>query len=351
MGERGGNIMRNWSGTILGMAAAGVLSGLVGLGAGTGTASAQALSLRDGYRRPTEIPFPASNPYTPEKAALGKALFFEPRLSGAENMTCSSCHNPSFGWEARTETSVGAQNTRLPRHAPTVLDTAWVRPFFWDGRAPSPEEQAKGPIQAPAEMNLPLDQAVARLRAVPGYRARFDRIFPGQGVTADTIVAAIATFERTVVSSYAPFDAWVDGDDEAISPAAKRGFALFTGPAGCSGCHSGWNFTDNRFHDIGTSTSDLGRGALEPDNPLARYAFKTPSLRDTAQRSPYMHNGMFPTLDAVVAHYVGGGIDRPSRSPLMRPVALNPSEFRDLVAFLGTLTGAKQAVTLPVLPN
>ena len=200
-------------------------------------------------------------------------------------------------------------------------------------------------------MNLPLDQAVARLRAVPGYRVRFDRIFPGQGVTADTIVAAIATFERTVVSSYAPFDAWVDGDEAAISPEAKRGFGLFTGAAGCSGCHSGWNFTDNRFHDIGTARSDLGRGALEPGNPLAQYAFKTPSLRDAAQRSPYMHNGMYASLDAVVAHYVGGGIDRPSRSPLMRPVSLNPSEFRDLVTFLGTLTGAKQAVTLPVLPN
>lgn len=340
--------MRNCSSKALRAALASVLCGLIGLGT---TAGAQAPSLRDAYRRPSEIPFPASNPYTPEKAALGKALFFEPRLSGAENMTCSSCHNPSFGWEARTETSVGAQNTRLPRHAPTILDTAWVRLFFWDGRAPSAEEQAKGPIQAPAEMNLPLDQAVARIRAVPEYRARFDRIFPGQGVTADTIVAALATFERTVVSSYAPFDAWVDGDEGAISPAAKRGFGLFTGKAGCSGCHGGWNFTDNRFHDIGTTTSDLGRGVLEPDNPLAQYAFKTPSLRDTAQRSPYMHDGKFPTLDAVVAHYVGGGINRPSRSPLMRPVSLDTTELRDLVAFLGTLTGAKQAVALPVLPN
>lgn len=347
--------MRNWSGAMFRVTAAGVLLGLIGLGAASGTASgtasAQAPSVREAYRRPTEIPFPASNPYTPEKAALGKALFFEPRLSGAENMTCSSCHNPSFGWEARTETSVGAQNTRLARHAPTVLDTAWVGSFFWDGRAATAEEQAKGPIQAPAEMNLPLDQAVARLRAVPGYRARFDRIFPGQGVTADTIVAAIATFERTVVSSYAPFDAWVDGDEAAISPEAKRGFALFTGPAGCSGCHSGWNFTDNRFHDIGTTRSDLGRGALEPNNPLAQYAFKTPSLRDTAQRSPYMHDGRFASLDTVVAHYIGGGIDRPSRSPLMHPISLASSEFRDLVTFLGTLTGTKQVVTLPVLPN
>ncbi len=317
-----------------------------------GTAT-QAMSDSDraAYRRPTQIPFPASNPYTPEKAALGKALFFEPRLSGAENMTCASCHNPSFGWEARNKTAVGAQNTRLPRHAPTILDTAWVHPFFWDGRAPTAEAQARSPIQNPAEMNLPLDEAAARLKAIPGYNARFQRIFPGTGVTPDTIVAALATYERTVVSGYAPFDAWIDGDETAISQAAKRGFVIFTTKGQCAACHPGWNFTDNRFHDTGTTLTDIGRGLLEPDNPLARFAFKTPSLRDTAQRSPYMHSGQFATLEDVVAHYVGGGIDRPSRSPLMGPVPLTPSEQTDLVDFLKTLSGSKQAVVLPILPN
>ena len=306
---------------------------------------------REAYSRPSAIPFPADNPYTPDKAALGKALFFEPRLSGAENMTCSSCHNPSFGWQTRNKTAVGSQNTHLPRRAPTILDTAWIHAFFWDGRAPSAEAQAKSPIQNPYEMNLPLDQAVARLAAIPEYKARFERIFPGQGVTADTLVGALATYERTVVSSYAPFDAWIEGDEAAVPDAAKRGFTLFTTTARCSGCHTGWNFTDNAFHDIGTSEGDLGRGVVDPSNPYAPFAFKTPSLRDVAQRSPYMHDGQYDTLEEVVAHYVGGGIDRPSRSPMMRPVPLTAEDVADLVAFLDTLTGSKQVVTLPVLPN
>ena len=308
-------------------------------------------ALRDAYKRPLAIPFPADNPYTPDKAALGKALFFEPRLSGAENMTCSSCHNPSFGWQTRNKTAVGSQNTHLPRRAPTILDTAWRHAFFWDGRAPSAEAQAKSPIQNPYEMNLPLDQAVGRLNAIPEYKSRFDRVFPGQGVTSDTLVAALATYERTVVSSYAPFDAWSEGDESAGSEASKRGFTLFTTKGHCSGCHTGWDFTDETFHDIGTSKIDIGRGSIEPANPLAPFAFKTPSLRDAAQRSPYMHDGEYATLEEVVTHYVGGGIDRPSRSPLLRPAPLTPDDVADLVAFLNTLTGSKQVVTLPVLPN
>ena len=306
---------------------------------------------REAYIRPLSVPFPASNPYTPDKSALGKALFFEPRLSGAENMTCSSCHNPSFGWQTRNKTAVGSQNTHLLRRAPTILDTAWRHAFFWDGHAPSAEAQAKSPIQNPFEMNLPLKQAVERINAIPEYKARFERVFPGHGVTADTLVAAIATYERTVVSSYAPFDAWVEGDETAVSEAAKRGFILFTTKGHCSNCHTGWNFTDYAYHDIGTSETDVGRGPLEPDNPLAPFAFKTPSLRDAALRSPYMHDGEFATLEEVVAHYIIGGIDRPSRSPLLKPVPLTADDVSDLVAFLKTLTGSKQVVTLPVLPN
>jgi cytochrome c peroxidase len=308
-------------------------------------------ALKSRYRRPTEIPFPASNPYTPEKAALGKALYYEPRLSGAENMNCASCHNPSFGWEAPNKTSVGAQNTRLARQAPTILNLAWAHPFFWDGRAETAEEQAKGPIEAAVEMNLPLTEAVKRLKRIPEYRNWFGKVFPDKGITPDTIVAAIATYERTVVSSYAPFDAWVDGDEKAISDSARRGFVLFNGKARCAGCHSGWNFTDNKFHDIGTTVTDVGRGKYEPNNPHAQYAFKTPTLRDTAQRAPYMHAGQQDTLQDVMAHYVVGGIDRPSRSPLLQPVPLNKQEIDDVVEFLKSLTGSKQVVTLPVLPN
>src|SRR5262245_46145709 len=137
--------------------------------------------LKAAYKRPLEVPFPASNPYTLEKAALGKALFFDPRLSGAQNINCASCHNPSFGWEVPVETAVGAQNVHLGRQAPTVLDAAWRDPFFWDGRAATAEDQAKGPIQAPMEMNLPLSDAVARLSAIPAYDGWFKKAFPDAG--------------------------------------------------------------------------------------------------------------------------------------------------------------------------
>lgn len=308
-------------------------------------------SLKATYKRPTEIPFPPSNPYTPEKAALGKALYFEPRLSGAENMNCATCHNPSFGWEGPSKTAIGAMGTRLGRQAPTILNIAWVHPLFWDGRAEDAEAQAKGPMQAPVEMNMPMSEAVQRLNAIPDYKAWFAKVFPEQGVTPDTIVQAIATFERTVVASYAPFDAWVDGDESAIADNAKRGFALFVGKGKCAGCHTGWNFTDNKFHDIGTSTSDVGRGKIDLKDPLAMYAFKTPSLRDTAQRAPYMHSGEWATLEDVMRFYLTGGIDRPSRAPLLKPLQLSDAEIADVIAFMRSLTGSKQVVALPILPN
>ena len=304
---------------------------------------------REASRRPTEIPFPPGNPYTLEKASLGKALFFEPRLSRDETLNCGSCHNPSFGWEARNTLIATTADPKSTRHAPTILDLSWSHSLYWDGRAPNVEKQANKPVAG--FMSLPLPQAVARLEAVPEYRARFDRIFPGIGVTPETIAAALAVYERTVVSTWAPFDAWVEGDESAISPEAKRGFGLFTGKAKCSGCHTGWRFTDDQFHDVGTSRTDIGRGAQEPNNPLAQYAFKTPSLRDLTQRSPYMHDGQDATLEDVIHHVAAGGIDRPSRSPLMHPASLSVTETADLVAFLKTLTGSTQVVTLPVLPN
>lgn len=306
-------------------------------------------SVRDGYRRPAEIPFPPGNPYSLEKAALGKALFFEPRLSLDENLNCGSCHNPSFGWEARNTLVPTTADPKSTRHAPTILDISWSHSLYWDGRAPPVEKQAKGPIQG--FMHLPLPQAVARLRAIPEYLARFQRIFPTDGVTVETISAALAVYERTVVSSWAPFDSWVEGDEAAIPTSAKRGFALFTGTGRCSGCHSGWRFTDDRFHDIGIARADIGRGALEPDNPFAQYAFKTPTLRDVTQRSPYMHDGQTATLEDVIRHNIVGGIDRPSRSPMMGPIAFTAEQSADLVAFLKSLTGTTQVVTLPVLPN
>jgi cytochrome c peroxidase len=175
--------------------------------------------------------------------------------------------------------------------------------------------------------------------------------FPADGVTGDNIARAIATFERTVVSGLAPFDAWIDGDEKAISDAAKRGFVLFNGKARCADCHTGWNFTDNKFHDIGLDTDDLGRGKLVPGEKMMKHAFKTPSLRDISQRAPFMHNGSVADLEAVMVHYVSGGVERGSRSPLIKPLGLSAEEIASVVEFMKTLTGTKQVVSLPVLPN
>lgn len=304
---------------------------------------------RQAFRRPDTIPFPAENPYTPAKAALGKMLFFETRLSRDKNLNCASCHNPSFGWEVPFAQAIGAGGKPLGRHAPTALNQAWAPHFFWDGRAGSLEDQARGPIEAAAEMDLPLATAVTRLKEVEGYRRAFDKAFPKEGLTEKTILKAIATFERTIVTGDTPFDRWVRGDEKALSDGAKRGFAVFTGKARCASCHSGWNFTDDKFHDIGLPTDDKGRSLVSKQG-ADDFGFKTPGLREIAARAPYMHKGQYATLEAVVAHYASGGTARPSRSALMAPIALSPQEVADLVAFMRSLSTPQATQSMPNLP-
>lgn len=326
---------------------------IAGLGAGNVAAVEAQLvpqELKDRYRRPLLIPFPEREPYSLQKATLGKMLYFDPRLSGAQNMNCASCHNPSFGWEVPVDGAVGAANTKLARNAPTILNVAWVKPFFWDGRAPDLESQAAGPLTAGVEMNGKFEEVTARLSAVPEYRRWFERVFPGEGVSRETILRAIATYERTVVSGWTPFDRWIEGDEGAISEAAIRGFALFNGKARCADCHSGWNFTDNKFHDIGLATDDEGRAEFAPGDPKAVHAFKTPGLRDTLRRAPFMHNGSLTDMEQVLYHYVSGGVERPSRSDKMGPLELSEREIGDLLSFLETLTAAPSEVATPILP-
>ena len=333
------------------LVAGAVLAGSVMAPASRASAGEGDDARKPAYRRPVHVPFPAGAPYSPQMATLGKMLFFDPRLSGMQHMSCASCHNPSFGFEVPVSGAIGSANKPLPRKAPTVLNAAWVAPLFWDGRAPTLEMQAQGPITADVEMDGKFPQIVARLQAIPEYRTWFGTLFPRDGVTQDNLLTAIATYERTVVSGWAPFDRWIEGDAAAITPAAQRGFALFTGKAGCAGCHTGWNFTDNAFHDIGIPTTDIGRARFDPDNPLAKYAFKTPGLRNLTYRAPFGHAGQFADLDAIVTFYEGGGLERPSKSPLMRRIALTGTEHADLVAFLRSLTADKTETALPNLPN
>lgn len=329
-----------------------LFAGLLAVGAISVMADDNVLpALKAQYKRPLTIPFGGQTDYSPQLATLGKMLFFDPRLSGAQNISCANCHNPSFGWEVPMPGAVGAQNTSLARHSPTVLNAAWKTHEFWDGRMDTLEQQAAGPVTGPSEMNGNFDQIGTRLSAVPEYKHWFEVLFPGKSVNQATVTTALATYERTIVAGWSPFDRWIDGDEGAIPDTAKHGFMLFTGTAGCAACHSGWNFTDDKFHDIGLPGTDVGRAKVEPDNPKAMFAFKTPGLRNVMNRAPFMHDGSLPDLTAVLAHYESSLPQRPSLDAAMKPVVLTHAEEQDLIAFLASLTADEAAVPTPVLPT
>ncbi len=297
------------------------------------------------YQRPAAIPFPAEDAYSPEEAALGRQLFFDPILSASRTLSCAGCHDPSFGWAGRQARARGDNGATLPLRTPTLIDVAWVPVLGWDGKFPDLESVAFAPITAPDNMGLTEAELDRRLTASAAYRAAFAQAFPDGAITRRHVERALATFERTIVGGETPFDRWIAGDPSAISVAAKRGFDLFNGRAHCASCHSGWAFTDGSFHDIGSATgADVGRGKFFPSSVKLRYAFKTPSLRDVAGRAPYMHDGSEPTLASVIEIYDRGGIDRPSRADAIRPLHLTDAEKADLLAFLATLSGDRPAV-------
>ncbi|MGA2127355.1 MAG: cytochrome c peroxidase [Xanthobacteraceae bacterium] len=303
------------------------------------------------YRRPSLIPFPGENPYTVEKASLGKRLYFDPRLSATSAQSCASCHNPAFGWGDGLAVGIGHGMAQLDRRSPTIVNIAWAASFMWDGGAASLEEQVLSPIGSSREMNMPIGQLMTRLASIGEYPPLFAAAFADESMTPTTLAAAIATFERTVVSERAPFDFWIEGNEQAISEDAKRGFDVFNAKGQCASCHEGWNFTDDGFHDIGLPGADVGRGRFLPTVAKMMHAFKTPGLREIARRGPYMHDGSIATLEDVVEHYDGGGIDRPSRSDLIGPLGLTSRDKSDLVAFLKTLTGPLRTIAVPVLPR
>jgi cytochrome c peroxidase len=322
-----------------------------GVLAGGAVAFAQAPSdlaaLKDKFRRPAAIPFPASNPYSAEKRALGEKLFHDKRLSADGSTACATCHDRQKGFSDGRTTAIGVPRRPLARHAPTLWNLAWAGPVFWDGRARSLEEQVAGPIIAPDEMAQPMDTLIARLGEERVYARAFARAFPDDlRVTEDNLKKAIATYERTFVSPLTRFDRWIAGDARALSAREVDGFRLFTGKAGCVNCHTGWAFTDYAFYDIGLASEDRGRGAVLRLEK-AEYAFKTPSLRDAGRRAPYMHDGSLKDLAAVVRHYVSGITDRPTLPPDLRKTSLSRSEQRALVAFLQTLSSE----SAPALPS
>ncbi|MDH5728344.1 MAG: c-type cytochrome, partial [Gammaproteobacteria bacterium] len=219
-----------------------------------------------------------------------------------------------------------------------------------DGRVRTLEEQALGPIVAGGEMAQNLDDLLIELKEIPGYVEMFEKAYPGEGIKGETIAKAIASFERTVVSSESDFDRWLKGNKKAMSKSAINGFEVFKGKANCTACHDGFNFSDNGFHNIGLKgNTDEGRFAIKPIKVL-KGAFKTPTLRDVALTAPYMHNGEFFTLEEVIEHYNKGGKKVEGLSPNMKPLKLSKNEKKDLIEFLKSLTGKPVKITVPHLP-
>jgi cytochrome c peroxidase len=313
---------------------------------------AREATLRQQYARPSTTPYPDDDPYSPAKEALGRRLFFDPLLSGSGQHSCATCHNPKLSFSDQLPLAIGDAGHAMAFRSPSLLDVAYIDRYGWSGKYPTLEKVVFAPITAAGNLNLTEQALIARLSATPSYVQAFAAIFPDRAIDRKNISQALATFVRTIHSSPAPFDRWILGDETAISPAAKRGFAIFNGTANCAQCHSGWSFTDGSFHDIGVGKgTDIGRGAFFPSSVKLRYAFKTPTLRNIAERAPYMHDGSVPTLDGVIALYDRGGIDRPSRSELIHPLRLTGEEKADLLAFLKTLSGETHVAAQPTSPR
>jgi cytochrome c peroxidase len=296
---------------------------------------------------------PADNPQTDAKVRLGAQLYFDTRLSADNTISCATCHDPHTGWANPHSTDTGIGGQVGGRNSGTVINAAYMRFQFWDGREGSLEGQAVGPIHNPIEMGETHENVVRKLNSIPGYREQFQGVF-GTDVTIDAIAKAIASFERTVVSGASPFDLYMMGDHAAMSPAAVRGMHLFNGKAHCTPCHSGPLFSNQGFHNIGVGMDkekpDLGRFDHTKD-PADHGRFKVPTLRNIAETPPYLHDGSEKTLMDVVNYYNRGGVPNTELDPLMVPLHLAEREKVDLVAFLEALTGPVARVDVPLFPD
>ena len=270
---------------------------------------------------------------------LGRRLFFEPALSASGRVSCATCHRADHAWSDDRALSVGDAGRNLASRTPTLFGTGRLDRLGWTGRFRDMAAVTTFAISSPTNMAQSLASAAARLRDKPDDAAAFHDAFGAGDPDGDTIVRALDVFVSSIAAAAAPFDRWIGGDESAVAPDAKRGFAVFVGRGGCSACHAGPAFTDGSFHDIGSSTDDLGRGAIFKTSSKLQYAFKTPSLRGVADRAPYMHDGGRATLADVVDLYDRGGIERPSRADEIKPLHLSAEEKADLIAFLKTLSG------------
>ena len=293
------------------------------------------------YEPLPDMPYPADNPPTPEKEQLGSVLFFDPRLSGSNKMSCSSCHFKDKDWIDAKPRAIGFEGKVLRSNSPTLWNSGYSRFQFWDGRAKSLEEQALMPIQDQFEMNQSLPELLKELSMIPEYPPLFKAAFGDPEITPKRIAQAIATFERTLKTHETIYDKFWKGDKSTMSLSAQRGMKLFFGKAKCSICHNGPRFTDDQFHNIGVSAvgsddEDIGREKVTGEKFHLR-AFKTPTLIYISRTAPYMHDGSLSTLEDVVEFYDKGGNDDQLKSPFISPIGLTETEKIDIVEFMKTL--------------
>ncbi len=323
------------------------------------------------------VPVPANNPQTTEKVELGKKLFFDRRLSGDGTMSCATCHDPEQEYTDGLAISLSYPTTRNWRNSPTLVNTAFQKYLFYDGRAKNLEEQALFPMMSAFEMNRNLDFVEEVIRSVPEYVEEFRKVFGDRDVTRQRIAMALAAFERTLVSRNAPLDRYLKGDKKAFSAEAQKGYDIFTGKGKCADCHYGANLADDKFYalfvpenldqekdprvaatrrfvakvyhyeDYRNLTEDPGRYLITKDRKDWK-AFRTPTLREVALTGPYMHNGIFSTLDEVIDFFDKGG---GKGNTALKPLNLSEQERSQLKTFLAeALTGQVTAVEYPKLP-
>jgi cytochrome c peroxidase len=281
-----------------------------------------------------------NNPPSPERLELGKMLWFEPRISRSQLISCNTCHNLSFGGSDYQETSTGHSWQRGPRNSPTVLNSVFNHVQFWDGRSPNLKEQAKGPIQDLVEMAATPEHVVAVLRSMPQYVELFRKAFPGERnpVTFDNVARAIELFEATLITPNSRFDNFLRGDQNALNRLETNGLSVFIN-RGCDSCHSGVNFSSEGFHGAGIASKDKGRFNVTQDEG-DKATFKAPSLRNIELTAPYFHTGTVWTLEEAVAMMGSTHLN----------IRLSNNDVRALVAFLKTLTGEQPRIVLPILP-
>ena len=293
------------------------------------------------------IPWPEDNHFSVKKSELGRLLYFDKRLSADQTISCASCHNIPCAYSDCRAIAIGINETKGTRHSPTIINAAYSKHLFWDGRAASLEEQCKGPIANPKEMaevdniHEAHQQCVKRVRAIPGYRELFKEVFGHDEITIDEIAKAIATFERSILSGNSAYDRYQAGDKSALNAEQIQGMKVFK-KSGCVNCHRGVNFSDERFFNIGigmdTPPIDTGRYVITHDKKDWG-AFKAPTLREVEHTGPYMHNGSLETLEEVIEYYNKGGNPNQNLHPLMRPLNLSEDDKKALISFLKSLSG------------